>query len=84
MNREAAASENGNAENEKGKCQLHATFRGWIPFRTRIAAFVYGMSMILFKFSVSLDHITKYNVTSKYHSGHQKYLAYTQSRNLES
>jgi len=28
VNREAAASENGNAENEKGKCQLHATFVG--------------------------------------------------------
>lgn len=28
MNREAAASQNGNAENEKGKCQLHATFVG--------------------------------------------------------
>jgi hypothetical protein len=28
LNREAAASENGNAEDEKGKCQLHATFVG--------------------------------------------------------
>lgn len=50
MNREAAASENGNSENEKRlvSITLHATFSGdGFLLELELQLFVYGMSIVI-------------------------------------